>query len=64
MKEIDMNVSGWYSYATALQRAIEYHCNGKIIPESVLQHCYHHANMLNDKLTNKRKAKVMEKEDE
>lgn len=37
-------------YAVALQRAIEYHCRGEIVPEFVANDCPHHARRLNDAL--------------
>lgn len=37
-------------YTISLQRAIELHCDGKSVPESVSAQCPHHAKMLNDKL--------------
>lgn len=36
-----------FSYATALQLAIEYHCAGKVIPAKVVKMCAVHAEMLN-----------------
>lgn len=40
-------------YAANLQRAIEYHCHGKAIPDALAKHCPYHAHMLNDHLSNK-----------
>lgn len=37
-------------YAVALQSAIEYHCRGKIVPESAAKLCPYHAKMLDVKL--------------
>lgn len=37
-------------YAIALQRAIEHHCRGKLIPEEIGKFCPHHAKMLNERL--------------
>lgn len=37
-------------YSIALQRAIEYHCKGMVIPEAIFKQCPHHAGMLNDNL--------------
>lgn len=34
-------------YAVALQRAIECHCRGEIVPECVAEKCPHHAELLN-----------------
>ena len=39
-------------YSIALQRAVEYHCKGKLIPEYIAKECPHHAAMLNRHLTN------------
>ena len=39
-----------HDYAIALQKAIEYHCKGKEIPESIVKECPHHSKMLNDRL--------------
>lgn len=38
-------------HSAALQRAIEYHCKGKEIPDEILKDCPHHGKMLNDRLT-------------
>lgn len=38
-------------YIIALQRAIEYHSKGKVIPADIVEKCPHHANMLNAALT-------------
>jgi len=35
-------------YAISLQRAIEYHCHGELVPPVVAKGCPHHAKMLND----------------
>uniref|UniRef100_A0A6M3KV51 Uncharacterized protein n=1 Tax=viral metagenome TaxID=1070528 RepID=A0A6M3KV51_9ZZZZ len=37
-------------YSISLQRAIEYYCRGKIVPDDILKICPHHATMLNNKL--------------
>lgn len=37
-------------YAIALQRAIEHHCRGKLVPEMIASDCPHHAKMLNESL--------------
>ena len=37
-------------YSIALQRAIEYHCAGKIVPDEISKQCPHHAKKLNDSL--------------
>jgi hypothetical protein len=37
-------------YAISLQQAIEYHCNGMEIPESIANLCPHHARKLNARL--------------
>lgn len=34
-------------YTISLQRAIEHHCNGKIIPKEIADLCPHHAEKLN-----------------
>ncbi len=34
-------------YSIALQRAIEYHCRGELIPESIYYLCPHHSGLLN-----------------
>ena len=34
-------------YIVALQRAIESHCKGKVVPEAVARECPHHAGLLN-----------------
>jgi len=34
-------------YSIALQRAIEHHCNGDQVPESIAKECPYHAAMLN-----------------
>ena len=40
-------------YVIALQRAIEYHCNDKLVPDNIANDCPHHAAMLNRHLTSK-----------
>ena len=35
------------SYAIYLQRAIESHCRGQVVPECIVEQCKHHARMLN-----------------
>lgn len=40
-------------YSIALQRAIEYHCKGKLVPDRIAIDCLHHARMLNDHLTSR-----------
>lgn len=40
-------------YSVALQRAIEYHCENKIIPEEIVKLCPFHAEKLNNLLKNK-----------
>lgn len=37
-------------YAIALQRAIEYHCKGKVVPDEIARECPYHAEMLNKNL--------------
>ena len=37
-------------YAIGLQRAIEYHCRGEIVPERVAEGCPYHAAKLNERL--------------
>ena len=37
-------------YTIALQRSIEYHCKGKIVPDEIARVCPHHAEMLNKHL--------------
>lgn len=37
-------------YSIALQKAIEHHCNGQVIPEKIASQCPHHAKMLNGRL--------------
>ena len=39
-------------YSIALQRAVEYHCKGKLIPDYIASECPHHAEMLNRHPTN------------
>jgi hypothetical protein len=34
-------------YIIALQRAIEYHSKGKVVPAEIAEKCPHHADMLN-----------------
>ena len=41
------------NYVIALQRAIEYYCKGKLIPDNIANKCPHHAAMLNRHLTTK-----------
>ena len=36
------------NYSIALQRAIEYHCAGKIVPDKISKQCPYHAKKLND----------------
>jgi len=38
-------------YSIALQRAVEYHCKGKLVPEYIAKECPHHAAMLNRHLS-------------
>jgi len=38
------------NYSISLQRAIEYHCRGKDIPEVIAKECPHHAKLLNERL--------------
>lgn len=35
------------TYIINLQRAIEYHCMGLLVPDDVMSECPHHAEMLN-----------------
>lgn len=42
-----------WDYVIALQRAIEYHCKGKLVPDNIADECPHHAAMLNYHLSNK-----------
>ena len=39
-------------YAANLQRAIEFHCRGRAVPDALAKHCPYHAKMLNDHLSN------------
>lgn len=36
-------------YAIALQRAIEHHCRGQLVPPHIATECPHHAAMLNER---------------
>ena len=36
-----------FEYAQALQRAIEHHCKGMIVPPEIAEKCPHHAEKLN-----------------
>jgi len=38
-------------YTIAIQRAIEYHCKDRLIPEDIATQCPHYAEMLNRHLT-------------
>jgi hypothetical protein len=40
-------------YSIALQRAIERHCAGELVPEEIAKLCPHHAQKLNTLLANK-----------
>ena len=37
-------------YSISLQRAIEFHCRGLAVPPDVMDHCPHHAKILNEHL--------------
>jgi hypothetical protein len=43
---IEKRVAAFADYAVALQRAIEYHCKGESVPESIARECPWHARML------------------
>lgn len=42
---------GQVTYSIALQRAIEYHCDGKIVPKVIADECPHHAKMMNARVS-------------
>lgn len=49
------------SYTIALQRAIEWHCDGKAVPPDVAVVCPYHAEMLNKTLAQPEQEPVAEK---
>jgi hypothetical protein len=44
-------VADWVAYTIALQQAVEWHCDGKVVPPDVAKLCPHHSERLNEALT-------------
>jgi hypothetical protein len=50
IKKLEITSEKRLEYVIALQRAIEYHCDGREIPEHISNLCPHHARKLNGRL--------------